>query len=141
MLTKKNRPVRRTAKKRAGRKRAATKRLAPKKRTSVARRRPSVGKKRASAGTTVRRKEREVEETRHRSIDAKNDLAVEQLAKRVHPATRKRGADPYVPSKTRRKHSSNSKEQKLEQGLEESMAGSDPVSVTHPGPPASDDDS
>jgi hypothetical protein len=43
---------------------------------------------------------------------------------------RRTGADSHVPSKTKRKRPSNPKEQKLEQGLEESMAGSDPVSVT-----------
>jgi hypothetical protein len=75
-----------------------------------------------------------VEEARHRLIDAEKELAVEQLPKRVHPATKKRGADPHVPSATRRKYSSNAKEQKLEQGLEESMAGS-AVSVTQPGTP------
>jgi hypothetical protein len=48
---------------------------------------------------------------------------------------KKRGADPHVPSTSRRKHPLNSKEQKLEQGLEESMAGSDPVSITQPGTP------
>jgi hypothetical protein len=139
MATKKKRLVSRAAKKRAGRKRAAAKRAAPKRRSSATRRRAtgnqSVRKKRASKSTTVRRKERKVEDARHRLIDAEKELAVEQLPKKVHPATKKRGADPHVPSRSRRKHSSNSKEQKLEQGLEESMAGSDPVSVTQPGTP------
>jgi hypothetical protein len=65
-------------------------------------------------------------------IEAEKELAVEVLPKTVHPATKKRGADSHVPSKTKRKRPSDPKEQKLEQGLEESMAGSDPVSVTQP---------
>ena len=76
-----------------------------------------------------------MEEARHRLIDAEKEIAVEQLSKKVHPATKKRGADPHVPSKSNRKHSSTSKEQKLEQGLEESMAGSDPISITQPTTP------
>jgi hypothetical protein len=136
MATKKKRPVHRAAKKSAGRRRVAAKRAVPKRRSSAARRRAtgsqSIRKKQASKGTTVRRKERKVEEARHRLIDAEKELAVEQLPKKAHPATKKRGADPLVPSRSKRKHSSNSEEQKLEQGLEESMAGSDPVSVTLP---------
>jgi hypothetical protein len=54
----------------------------------------------------------------------------------AHPATQRRGADPDVPP--RRKHKgetpADSAERKLEQGLEETMAGSDPVSVTQPAP-------
>jgi len=50
------------------------------------------------------------------------------------PATRKRGGDPDVPTKPRLPHSGNTLEQKLEQGLEETMAGSDPVAVTQPAP-------
>jgi hypothetical protein len=155
MATKKKRSGRRAAKKGAGRKRPATKRVAPKRRSSTERRREtgsqSARKKRASKSTTVRRKERKVEEARHRLIDAEKELAVEQPPKRIDPATKKRGADPHVPSRSKRKRSSNLKEQKLEQGLEESMAGSDPISVTQPGTPiaekpedhaeASDDDS
>jgi hypothetical protein len=49
-----------------------------------------------------------------------------------HPATKKRGADPQVPPKSKHETSSDPLERKLEQGLEESMAGSDPVSVTQP---------
>jgi hypothetical protein len=49
------------------------------------------------------------------------------------PTTKRRGADPDVPNKPKRK-TAHSPEQKLEQGLEESMAGSDPVSVTQPHP-------
>jgi hypothetical protein len=51
-----------------------------------------------------------------------------------HPATKKRGADPQVPQKPKHEISKDSDEQKLEQGLEESMAGSDPVSITQPAP-------
>jgi hypothetical protein len=52
---------------------------------------------------------------------------------KVHPAARKRGADPHVPTKQKRYVPANEMERKLEQGLEESMAGSDPVSITQPG--------
>jgi hypothetical protein len=144
-----------TAKKRTGRKRVAAKRAAPKRHSSTGRRRasgrPSTRKKRVSKSTTVRRKERKVADAQHRLNDAEKELAVEQRPKQIHPATKRRGADPDVPSRSKRKHSTNPKEQKLEQGLEESMAGSDPISVTQPTTPiaerpddhaeASDDDS
>jgi hypothetical protein len=52
----------------------------------------------------------------------------------VHPATKKRGSDPQVPEKPRHKKPKTTTERKLEQGLEESMAGSDPVSITQPSP-------
>lgn len=52
----------------------------------------------------------------------------------VHPATKRRGADPQVPAKPAHRTPKDSNERKLEQGLEESMAGSDPVSVTQPAP-------
>jgi hypothetical protein len=61
----------------------------------------------------------------------------------VHPSAKKRGADPHVPRKPKHKRPKDPLEKKLEQGLEESMAGSDPVSVTQPAPrhpPAKDDD-
>jgi hypothetical protein len=45
------------------------------------------------------------------------------------PATKKRGADPAVPRKPEKPKSA---EEKLEQGLEESMAGSDPVAIVQP---------
>ena len=51
-----------------------------------------------------------------------------------HPATKKRGADPHVPAKAKHEIANDEMERKLEQGLEESMAGSDPVSVTQPAP-------
>ncbi len=51
-----------------------------------------------------------------------------------HPATKKRGADPHVPRKHGRALPKDPDERKLEQGLEESMAGSDPVSITQPAP-------
>jgi hypothetical protein len=60
----------------------------------------------------------------------------------THPATKKRGADPHVPvphvpappiaAKAPPETPEDAIERKLEQGLEESMAGSDPVSVTPP---------
>jgi hypothetical protein len=53
------------------------------------------------------------------------------MKKPVHPTTKKRGADPHVPRKPGAA-AKNTKERKLEQGLEESMAGSDPVSATQP---------
>jgi hypothetical protein len=51
-----------------------------------------------------------------------------------NPATKKRGGEANV---GRSDHatdaeSKSKKERKLEQGLEESMAGSDPISVTQP---------
>ena len=52
----------------------------------------------------------------------------------VHPATKKRGGDPQVPEKPHHEKPENAAERKLEQGLEETMAGSDPVSVTQPKP-------
>jgi hypothetical protein len=137
MATKKKRLAGRAAKKRTGRKRVAAKRALPKSRSSATRRhatgRQSTRKKRASKSAGVRRKERKVEDARHQLIEAEKELAVEELPKPGHPATKKRGADSHVPSKIRRKR--NPKEQKLEQGLEESMAGSDPVSVTQPAMP------
>jgi len=51
----------------------------------------------------------------------------------THPSTTKRGADPHVPKK-KPETSRDTDEHKLEQGLEESMAGSDPVSITQPAP-------
>jgi hypothetical protein len=139
MATKKKRLAGRAAKKRTGQKRVVAKRSPPKIRSSATRRRAtgrqSTRKKRASKSAGVRRKERKVEDARHQLIEAEKELAVEELPKLVHPATKKRGADSHVPSKIKRKRPSNPKEQKLEQGLEESMAGSDPVSVTQPAMP------
>jgi hypothetical protein len=68
-------------------------------------------------------------------IEAEKELATEELPKSVQPVTKKRGADPHVPSRIKRERPRNPKEQKLEQGLEESMAGSDPVSITQPAMP------
>ncbi|MGD9920241.1 MAG: hypothetical protein AB7V13_02185 [Pseudorhodoplanes sp.] len=58
----------------------------------------------------------------------------------AHPstATEKRGGDPDVKKQPARKSESDPAEKKLEQGLEESMAGSDPVSVTQPSPDTED---
>lgn len=51
----------------------------------------------------------------------------------VDPAAKKRGADAQVPENHNEKHT-DPEQRKLEQGLEKSMAGSDPVSVTQPAP-------
>ena len=56
-----------------------------------------------------------------------------QSKARIHPAVKKRGADPHVPTKQKRHMPANEMERKLEQGLEESIAGSDPPSITQPG--------
>jgi hypothetical protein len=61
-------------------------------------------------------------------------MAKQSLKKTRHPATKRRGADPQVPPKSKKDIPSNLLERKLEQGLEESMAGSDPVSITQPSP-------
>ena len=50
----------------------------------------------------------------------------------AHPATKKRSGDPDVKSKTHQDKPDDEMERKLEEGLEESMAGSDPVSITQP---------
>jgi hypothetical protein len=50
----------------------------------------------------------------------------------AHPATKKRGGNPDVKHKPEHQKPKDAMERKLEQGLEESMAGSDPVSVTQP---------
>ena len=49
-----------------------------------------------------------------------------------NPATEKRGGNPDVKHKPEHQKSKDVMERKLEEGLEESMAGSDPVSVTQP---------
>ena len=49
-----------------------------------------------------------------------------------HPATKKRGGDPDVKHTPANEKPDDAAERKLEQGLEESMAGSDPVSITQP---------
>jgi hypothetical protein len=50
----------------------------------------------------------------------------------AHPATEKRGGNPDVKQNAERQMPKDPMERKLEQGLEESMTGSDPVSVTQP---------
>ena len=50
----------------------------------------------------------------------------------AHPATKKRGGNPDVKHKSEKQKPKDAAERKLEQGLEESMGGSDPVSVTQP---------
>ena len=49
-----------------------------------------------------------------------------------HPATKKRGGNPDVKHTAAHEKPDDATERKLEQGLEESMAGSDPVSITQP---------
>jgi hypothetical protein len=48
----------------------------------------------------------------------------------AHPATEKRGGNTDVKQKPKYQKPKITMERKLEQGLEESMTGSDPVSVT-----------
>ncbi len=55
-----------------------------------------------------------------------------QSASPHHPATKKRGGDPEVKSRHLDERPDDATERKLEQGLEESMAGSDPISITQP---------
>ena len=47
-------------------------------------------------------------------------------------AIKKRGGDPDVKPKPKSEKPADPAERALEQGLEESMAGSDPVSITQP---------
>jgi hypothetical protein len=55
----------------------------------------------------------------------------------THPSTEKRGGNPDVKQQPADPERSTA-EKKLEQGLEESMAGSDPVSITQPAPSKAD---
>jgi hypothetical protein len=50
----------------------------------------------------------------------------------AEPASKTRGGDPEVKSRHLEGRPEDAAERKLEQGLEESMAGSDPVSITQP---------
>lgn len=52
----------------------------------------------------------------------------------THPSTEKRGGNPDLKKQPAQKSEGSRAENKLEQGLEESMAGSDPVSITQPAP-------
>lgn len=56
----------------------------------------------------------------------------------AHPATKRRGGDPDI--KPTAQKPDDALERKLEEGLEESMAGSDPVSITQPFPSKVDKD-
>jgi len=49
-----------------------------------------------------------------------------------HPATKKRGGDPDVKHKAPHETPDDDLERRLDEGLEESMAGSDPVNITQP---------
>jgi hypothetical protein len=125
METKKKRSAHRVVKKGARRKRAAAKRAAPKRRSlKRATGRQSIRKKRTSKSMSVRRKERKVDKARRQLIKAEKELAIEAFPKTIHPAIKKRGADSHVPPMSKPKRPRNSEEQKLEQGLKESMAGS-----------------
>lgn len=48
------------------------------------------------------------------------------------PATRKRGGDPDVKQRPPHERPDDPMERKLDEGLEESMTGSDPVSIVQP---------
>jgi hypothetical protein len=50
----------------------------------------------------------------------------------AHPATKRRGGDPDVRYRPPHERPADAMEWKLEEGLEESMAGSDAVSITQP---------
>lgn len=52
----------------------------------------------------------------------------------AHPATKRRGGNPDVKPKRPEEKPDDTLERRLEQGLEESMAGSDPVAITQPSP-------
>jgi hypothetical protein len=56
----------------------------------------------------------------------------------TNPATKKRGGDPDVKRKPPSEKPQDNLERKLEEGLEETMAGSDPVSITQPSPSKAD---
>ena len=75
-------------------------------------------------------------ETTETTAEPSQRHAVIHLHKRenemAHPATEKRGGNPDVKQKSEREKPKDPMERKLEQGLEESMTGSDPVSVTQP---------
>src|SRR6476660_611810 len=75
-------------------------------------------------------------ETTETTAEPSQRHAVIHLHKRenemAHPATEKRGGNPDVKQKSEREKPKDPMERKLDQGLEESMTGSDPVSVTQP---------
>jgi hypothetical protein len=50
----------------------------------------------------------------------------------ANPSTEKRGGNPDIKKQPAQSSDASKADAKLEQGLEESMAGSDPVSVTQP---------
>ena len=56
----------------------------------------------------------------------------------VHPSTKKRGGESDVGRAADNKKGNDKAERSLDQALEESMAGSDPVSVTQPSPSKAD---
>ena len=127
MATKKKRFAGRTVKKRASRKGVAAKRAASKKQSSAARRRATgrqiPRKKRASKSAAVRRKAHKVDEARHQLVEAEKDLSAEEPPKLTHPATKKRGADPHVPSKIKRKRPRIQKSRSLNRGWKRAWPG------------------
>jgi len=52
----------------------------------------------------------------------------------ANPSTEKRGGNPDLKKQPAQSANGRTADKKLDQGLEESMAGSDPVSVTQPAP-------
>jgi hypothetical protein len=56
----------------------------------------------------------------------------------VDAATKRRGGDPDVKAKHTKDKPADKLERKLDEGLEESMAGSDPLSITQPTPNTDD---
>jgi hypothetical protein len=52
----------------------------------------------------------------------------------AHTSTEKRGGNPDIKKQPAQGVDGREQDKQLEQGLEESMAGSDPVSVTQPAP-------
>lgn len=56
----------------------------------------------------------------------------------AHSSTEKRGGNPDLKKQPAQTSEGGKLDQKLEQGLEESMAGSDPVSITQPAPGKAD---
>jgi hypothetical protein len=57
-------------------------------------------------------------------------MATQARFEMIHPSAKKHGADAHVPAKSKQQRPKDPEEQKLVQGLERSMAGSDPVSVS-----------
>jgi hypothetical protein len=135
VVAKKKRPVSRATTRRRSRKGASAKKAASRKRSSV-RPHSRTGRKRATKKVSKRSTARKVDKTSRGVNATRKKSAPRKLPEAAHPATKKRGADPDVPSKNQGELLPRTpEERKLEQGLEESMAGSDPVSITQPSRP------